>query len=256
MLPLIDTHCHIDLAVFEQNREQLLGSAWQTGIKAIVIPAINAADFDSLLAVAHTDSRLLAGCGLHPLYLKHHCEGDFERVAGLAATDTICAIGECGLDYTDKHSDKIAQQSLFTRHVALAAEFDKPLLIHANKAVEDVLLTVQKYPAARGIVHSFNGSLQQAQRLIELGYSLGFGGAITYPRATRLRQLVKQLPLQSIVLETDAPFQTGFTHSGETNQPAWLLEVLETVAEIRQQPAEEVAQITTATAVEIFSLEL
>lgn len=256
MLPLIDTHCHIDLAVFDQQREALLDAAWRSGLRAIVIPAIVAADFDALQAIAETDARLLASVGLHPLFMAQHSDDDFKQVSNLAAADFIMAIGECGLDYTDKGIDRDSQKLLFARHVALAASCDKPLLIHANKAVEDVILTLQENPGARGIVHSFNGSLQQAERLIELGYMLGFGGAITYPRATRLRQLVKQLPLDSIVLETDAPFQTGFAQNGQTNQPAWIVEVLECVAELRQLSTAEVAAVTTGTASALFGLAL
>lgn len=256
MLPLIDTHCHIDLAGFEPERKDLLEAAWRSGIEAIVIPAIVAKDFDSLQSIAGTDKRLVAGIGLHPLFMTQHCDADFERVTELAKSDAVSAVGECGLDYTRDDSDKSAQKAMFAKHIALAAKCDKPLLIHANKAVEDVVLTLQQHSGARGIVHSFNGSLQQAERLIDLGFALGFGGAVTYPRAKRLRQLVTQLPLQSIVLETDAPFQTGFRHSGQTNQPAWIVEVLETIAELRQQTTAEIAKATTATAAAIFTLEL
>ncbi len=232
----------------------MLDAAWRAGLQAIIIPAILADDFDRLVSLAATDERLHACCGLHPLFMEEHSAGDFDRVTELALAPSIIAIGECGLDYTRINTDKTAQKALFEQHVALAADCDKPLIVHANKAIEDTLLTLKKYPQARGVVHSFNGSLQQAQQLIAMNYKLGFGGAITYPRAKRLRHLITELPLTSLLLETDAPFQTGFQHSGERNQPAWLAEVLSSIADLQQLPVAEVARVTTASACELFSL--
>lgn len=253
---MIETHCHIDLADFSADRHSVLKAAWQAGLQAMVIPAIMASDFDELLTLAATDDRLFACCGLHPLFMHEHKPCDFARVANLAGEPAIVAIGECGLDYTRKDTEKAAQAALFEQHVELAEASSKPLIVHANQAVEDTLLILRKYPQARGVVHSFNGSLQQAERLIAMNYKLGFGGAITYPRARRLRQLVAQLPLTSLLLETDAPFQTGHQHQGERNQPAWLGEVLSCIAELQQYSASDVAGVTTASACELFALEL
>lgn len=252
---LIETHCHIDLSDFSADRNAVLEAAWQAGLQAMVIPAILADDFDHLLALAATDERLFACCGLHPLFMAEHKPSDFERVAAHAGDASIVAIGECGLDYTRRDTDKACQKYLFEQHIELATGCNKPLIIHANKAVEDTVSILHNYPRSHGVVHSFNGSLQQAERLIAMNFKLGFGGAITYPRAKRLRQLLTQVPLSSLLLETDAPFQTGFAHSGERNQPAWLNEVATCIAELQQLPENEVANVTTASARELFGIQ-
>lgn len=254
MLQLIDTHCHLDLPEFDLDRENVLERARQAGIDAIVIPSISANGLENLLSLAATDSRLYAAAGLHPLFLNQHADSDIERIRRRITDDQVLAIGECGLDYTRGKHDSERQKMLFEAHVELSATSGKPLLIHANKAVEDVLLTLKKHPDAQGIVHSFNGSQEQALRLVETGFKLGFGGAITHTRARRLRALVEELPLDAMVLETDAPFQTGMKHQGQRNQPAWLVEVLAAVAELKNLPKTEVARVTTATARRVFGI--
>ena len=164
------------------------------------------------------------------------------------------AIGECGLDYFTAGAAKADQQRLFAAQLALAREFDLPIVVHARRAVEDVIRMVRASGHYHGLVHSFSGSLQQAQRLIDLGYRLSFGGAVTYDRARRLRALVAALPLESLLLETDAPDQSDAAHEGERNEPAWLVDVWQAVSALREEDAETVARVTTANAVELFGL--
>jgi len=252
---LVDTHCHIDVAEFDADRDTVLAAARASGIETLVVPAIQAAGFDKLLSLCADDDGLLPGAGLHPQFMPRHQREDIERIAELATREQIVAIGECGLDYTGNNDDRMRQKELFEEQIRLSVQHRLPLLIHANRAVEDVVLQLQQNPKSFGIVHSFNGSAEQAQRLIAMDFRLGFGGAITRSGATRLHALVSQLPLDAIVLETDAPFQTGESHRGERNQPVWMIEVLEQVSALQQLPVEEVALQTTRNALALFEAQ-
>ncbi len=253
--PLIDSHCHLDDPSFDIDRHDVIQRAAESGITDIVIPAIRAGDFDRIANLARQHDIIRASAGLHPLFLDDHDQAAWEAVCDRAETDTLAAIGECGLDYTHRGRSRQTQLELFTQHVELAARTDLPLIIHANGAVEAVLQCVRRYSGVRGVIHSFNGSSEQAAAFLDLGFALGFGGAITYSRATRLRRLVAELPLDSIVLETDAPYQPGELRAGQRNQPAWITEVCDTVAHLQNKPADVVAKTTTKNARALFGID-
>jgi len=252
--PLVDTHCHLNDPGFDNDRARLIDEARSAGVEDIVVPAITAKEFSAIETLANSCAGVHACAGLHPLFIHSHDDNGFELLRETVADGNIVAIGECGLDHSDKDTDKLRQLDCFEKQILLAIEFDLPLIIHANRAVEAVLQCVSKYSGARGVIHSFNGSWQQAKGFIERDFKLGFGGAVTYPRATRLRKLISELPLDSIVLETDSPYQSGLAHSGQRNQPEWILEVLENVAQLREETIDEVAAVTTLTARTLFNL--
>jgi len=166
------------------------------------------------------------------------------------------AVGECGLDYHITDVNRARQQHLFSAQLALAREFDLPIVIHARRAVEDVIRMIRSSGHYHGLVHSFNGSTQQASRLIDLGYKLSFGGAISYTRAKRLREMIRSLPLDAILLETDAPDQPDQTHQGQRNEPAYLVDVWQAISTLRDEGADEIAHATTNNAIELFRLPL
>ena len=251
---LVDTHCHLDDPGFESDRNLLIDKARMAGVQSIIVPGIAASEFSLIQNLAESNKRVHACAGLHPLFMDAHNESSFEQLQQLVVDGSIIAVGECGLDHSDKHADKLRQLDCFERQISLSIEYKLPLIIHANRAVEAVLLSVGKHDRAYGVIHSFNGSLEQAERFIALGFKLGFGGAVTYPRATRLRKLICELPLDAMVLETDAPYQSGAAHNGQRNQPAWILEVLESVAELRDESMDEIARVTTLTACNLFNL--
>ena len=252
---MIDSHCHLDDPSFDIDRDDVIQRAVKSGITGIVIPAIRAGDFDRIANLARQHESLKACAGLHPLFLGDHDQAAWDAVCDLADTGSITAIGECGLDYTHRGESRQTQLELFTQHVELAARTDLPLIIHANGAVEAVLQCVRRYSGVRGVIHSFNGSAEQAAAFLDLGFTLGFGGAITYSRATRLRRLVAELPLESIVLETDAPYQPGELRTGQRNQPAWITEVCETVAHLQNKSVDIVAKATTKNARTLFGID-
>jgi len=251
---LVDTHCHLDDPGFDSDRSRLIDKARSVGVQDIVVPAITATGFSTIETLANSCSGVHACAGLHPLFMESHDDNGFELLRQAVAGGNIVAIGECGLDHSDQHADKLRQLDCFENQILLAIEYNLPLIIHANRAVEAVLQCVSKHSGARGVIHSFNGSWQQAIGFIERDFKLGFGGAVTYPRATRLRKLVSELPLDSMVLETDSPYQSGLAHSGQRNQPEWILEVLENVAQLREETIDEIARVTTVTARTLFNL--
>ncbi|MCK7582859.1 MAG: TatD family hydrolase [Chromatiales bacterium] len=254
---LIDTHCHIDVTEFDADRAAVLARARAAGVEALVVPAIDAAGWDALLALcdgAPPDGpRLYPALGLHPVYLDAHREVDLTRLETLVAERAVIAIGEIGLDHHVEGLDPERQTRLLERQLAIACAAGLPVLLHVRKAHDEMLALLRRRPvSAGGIAHAFNGSLQQAHQYLELGFKLGFGGMLTFERSRKLRRLATELPLEALVLETDAPDMTVASHQGARNSPEYLPEVLETLARLRDLEPSEVAERTTANACEVF----
>ena len=253
---LIDSHVHTDHERLAPDIDAVLHSARTANVVAQVVPSVcrNLWPRVKSLCAAHTD--LYACYGLHPCFCDEHQAGDIEALASWLGSERPVALGECGLDYHISGADKSDQQKLFAAQLALAREFNLPVVIHANRAVEDVIRMIRASGHYLGLVHSFNGSIQQATRLTDLGYKLSFGGAVTYARAKRLRALVAKLPLDTLMLETDAPDQPDASHEKQRNEPAYLHQVWQCVSSLREEPAEEIARATSANAIELFRLPL
>lgn len=254
--PLIDSHVHIDDTSFDNDRLDILRAARHVNVVAQVVPAISRKFWPRLKLLCDEHDDLFACYGLHPCFCDQHSLHDIEKLSHWIARERPVAVGECGLDYHHSGGDKAMQQKLFSAQLALAREFSLPVVIHANKAVEDVIRMIRASGHSQGLIHSFNGSTVQASKLIDLGYKLSFGGACTFNRATRLRQLITALPLEAILLETDAPDQPDSLHSGQRNQPAWLKDVWQNLSQLRSESPEVVAMSTTRNAIELFKLPL
>jgi len=253
-MKLIDSHCHFDTAAFEHDREQALARARDRGVYAQIVPAIKQAWWPGIKAVCAAHSDLHPAYGLHPMFMQEHAEAHLLELEQWLNDEHPVAVGECGLDFFIEAPNKAGQQRIFEEQLALARQHKLPVIIHARRAVEEVLNTLRRYPGLRGVLHSFSGSLQQARRLIDMGFFLGFGGPVTYPRAKRLRRLVCELPIEGIMLETDAPDQPDIHHRGQRNEPARLEIVLETISQLRGEPPEAIAEATTRNAKTLFSI--
>ncbi len=254
---LFDSHAHLDAGEFEADRDAVLAAARAAGVREILIPAIEAAAWEPLHALCESEAGLYPAYGLHPLYLPRHRGEDLQALREWLRGHPATAVGECGLDFHDDSLDRERQLHFLREQLRIAREFDLPLVLHARGAFEQVILELEKFDGAlRGVVHSFSGSGEQAKRLWEMGFLLGVGGPVTYDRARRLRKIVMEMPLQFLLLETDAPDQPDVTHRGQRNEPARLTEVLRCVAELRGRPQEEIARATTANARKLFSLEI
>ena len=245
---MIDTHCHLDAAEFDADRAAVAAAAIAAGVNLMVIPAVERANFAAVAAVC----RDLPGCvpafGIHPLFVDRASETDLDALRRALRDAPAVAVGEIGLDFFVPDRDEAQQIAFFAAQLKIAGEFGLPVLLHVRRAIDAVLKELRRLPVAGGIAHAFNGSRVQAEAFIELGFKLGFGGAMTHPRATRIRTLAATLPLEAIVLETDAPdIPPAWLHGGR-NAPGELPKIAETLAKLRGISMAELAAATTANA--------
>lgn len=252
---LIDTHCHIDVGEFDDDRLAVLDRCRALGIDRIVVPAVTATGWEDLLGLCHREAGLFPALGLHPVYLELHGPADVNALAAQLERQRPVAVGEIGLDYYVQNLDRERQRTLFAAQLTVARDARLPVLLHVRKAHDDVLQCLQQTRVPGGIVHAFNGSLQQAQRYLELGFVLGFGGTVTYERSRKIRELARALPAEALVLETDSPDMAVAAHHGERNSPEYLVDVLAALAELRDEPPEAVARQTTRNAERILHLD-
>lgn len=253
---LIDSHCHLDFAAFESDRFAVMQSANARSISDIIIPAVVVKRWDNLskLCSQQHPVNLHAAYGLHPMFMDHHVTEHLLALEQQLSLGSAIAVGECGLDFFIPEYDQSRQLAFFTAQLDLAVQFQLPVIVHSRKSLDLVLKELRLRPSLSGVVHSFSGSPQQAKQLLDLGFYLGFGGPITYTRATKLRALVQSLPLDGLLLETDAPDQPDSSHHGLRNESAWLIDIAECVATLRNEPVENIAEVTTSNAVRLFGL--
>ncbi|MFA5824615.1 MAG: TatD family hydrolase [Gallionellaceae bacterium] len=250
---IIDTHCHLDAAEFGSMQTALVRSAQEADVSCIVVPSVTCASFDKVRALCAQHSQCAPAYGIHPMYVDEASSADLTLLHEFLTQHRPVAIGEIGLDFFIQHYDRARQEHFFIEQLKLAREFDLPVLLHIRRAQDIVLKHLRQHKVRGGIAHAFNGSRQQADEFIGLGFKLGFGGAMTYARATKLRELAATLPLESIVLETDAPdMQPEFLERGLPNEPQYLPRIAQTLAELRGVSLEEVARVTTANALSVL----
>ena len=251
---LVDSHCHLDDPAFDPERDAVVRRAREAGVTRQVVPAVAAADWPRLRAVCAAHAGLYPAYGLHPLALAAHRPAHLAQLREWVARERPVAVGECGLDYFVEGLDRTAQAGWFEAQLRIAREFELPVIVHARRAVDAVIALLRKVGGLRGVVHSFSGSAQQARQLRELGFLLGLGGPVTYPRANRLRRLAADMPLDSLLLETDAPDQPDAGHRGQRNEPARLPAILAAIAALRGADPADIATATTRNAERLFAL--
>ena len=241
----IDTHCHLDAAEFAADRGAVTAAASAAGVTNIVVPAVEVANFVAVRDCCKRYPGCLPAYGIHPMYTPAARDEDVQTLRAWLMRERPVAVGEIGLDLFVPGLDPERQRFFFVEQLRLAREFDLPVLLHVRRAVDPVLRELRRIRVRGGIAHAFNGSRQQAEMFIDLGFKLGFGGAMTWPRATRLRELVATLPQAAIVLETDAPdIPPVFVGKGR-NEPGFLPRIAETVAELRGCEPAAVANFTS-----------
>ena len=251
---LTDSHCHLDAQEFDGDRDAVIARARAAGVERQVVPAIHAASWAKLRAVCETGDGLFPAYGLHPMYLAQHRPEHLHDLRAWIESEKPVAVGECGLDYFVEGLDHEAQARYFDGQLALAREFDLPVIVHARRAVDAVIASIRSVGGLRGVVHSFSGSPEQARQLWNLDFMVGLGGPVTYERANRLRKLAASMPIEHLLLETDAPDQPDAGARGQRNEPARLTIVLDTIAELRGIAPAELAAATTANAERLFRL--
>ena len=245
---LIDTHCHLDAAEFDADRDAVYAAAMAAGVGRIVVPGVTVnRNFRPKSTIAEYPACVEA-YGIHPLYVDQSSLEDLPRLRGWLQQAPPVAVGEIGLDFYVAGLDTERQTHYFVEQLKLAREFDLPVLLHVRRAVDPVLKQLRRIGVRGGIAHAFNGSRQQADEFIKLGFVLGFGGTMTFDGSTRIHELARTLPLESIVLETDAPdIPPAWLNRGR-NSPAELPRIADTLAELRGLSRNEVVAATAANA--------
>ncbi|WP_066738803.1 TatD family hydrolase [Cupriavidus sp. D384] len=250
----IDTHCHLDACEFDADRQGVIDAAVAAGISGIVLPAVAVSNFDAVRALAGEGSRCVYALGIHPLCTPGAGQADLDalrqQVAASIDDPRLVAIGEIGLDFFVPGLDAQHQTWLYTEQLKIAREFDLPVLLHVRKSQDQVYAGLRRVGVRQGIAHAFNGSHEQARRYVEHGMKLGFGGNVTFSRAKQIRRLATELPIEAIVLETDAPDiapawlsddQFGEQHKAR-NTPGEVAGVARVMAELRGVPERELAE--------------
>lgn len=249
----IDTHCHLDATEFDADREQVLSLAVQQNISHLVIPAVARESFPTVIEFCRQHKNCAYALGIHPLYVDQAQLEDLAVLTDFVQQYQPIAIGEIGLDYFVTKANMERQILFFTEQVKIAHQYQLPVLLHVRQAVDDVLKVLRRQVGVTGIAHAFNGSWQQAKQFIDLGFKLGFGGAMTYDRALRIRALAQKLPLDAIVLETDAPdMPPAWLPAQSRNSPLELPKIAQVLADLRQLDVMQVAEITRENALKVL----
>lgn len=254
---LIDTHCHLEAPEFAADRDATIAACRAGGIAAIVVPAVAVANFAAVRELAHAHSGLGYALGIHPMYVDDAQDDDLvhlRRALEAARGDPrLVAVGEIGLDYFVPGLDHERQRRFLEAQLRLAAEFELPVLLHARRSQDHLLRELRRIRVSGGIAHAFNGSRQQAGIFLDLGFALGFGGAMTFDRATRIRALAAELPPEAHVLETDAPdMAPAWLPSGSRNSPAELPAIAAAFASLRGVPVADAIAATGANALRVL----
>ncbi|OGS90445.1 MAG: DNAase [Gallionellales bacterium GWA2_60_18] len=246
---LIDTHCHLDAAEFGSAQADIVRAAAAAGVDRIVVPAVNRNNFEAVRKLCALHPGCAPAYGIHPMFVDSAMPDDLTVLRNYLRDHRPVAIGEIGMDFFIANYAQARQEHFFVEQLKLAREFDLPVLLHIRRAQDIILKHLRLHRVRGGIAHAFNGSRRQAEEFIKLGFKLGFGGAMTWPRATHLRDLAATLPLETIVLETDAPdLPPAFLPRGAPNKPEYLPRIAQTLAELRGVPPQEIARITTQNA--------
>jgi TatD DNase family protein len=257
-LKLIDSHAHIQGPEYEGEVETVVKRAKEVGVKMVIVVG-GAGELESneaALALAQSFPELYATVGMHPHDAKNVGVKELKKIEELTTDEKAIAIGETGLDYYYSHSPHETQRNVFSQFIAMARKTALPLIVHERSAHQDTadLLHVQGAGAVRGVIHCFTGDYQAARKYLDLGFYLSFGGIITFKNASLLREVVRKVPLERVLVETDSPYLTPVPHRGKRNEPAYVRFVAQTIANVKNLSLEEVACVTTRNVRELFRI--
>lgn len=258
-----DTHVHWDAAEFDLDRDAALVRARAAGIERCINPSVSAQGFEAVHALAAASThrsdwpRILPAYGIHPLYASDMQQNDLDQLDLMLRSASPVAVGEIGLDRFTGAPDFEVQTTLFDAQLALAARYALPVLLHVRHAVEDVIQRLKRVQGRAqripgGIAHAFNGSHEQAEQLIRMGFLLGFGGSCTHEGSSRIRGLVQSVPLSALALETDAPDMAPVWRHGQRNESSELISIAQTVASLREMPLDALSRATQENVVRVF----
>ena len=247
----IDSHCHMDNVLLSHNSEKVISACITEGVENIIIPSIGKENFDKVIKISSKYKQCAYALGFHPMYLSGFEDGDLDLLEHYLIKNDAVAVGEIGLDLFVKNNNQSLQEDIFLSQLKIAKKFDLPVIMHVRGAIDLVLKNLRKIKVRGGIAHAFNGSFQQADQLIQLGFKLGFGGAMTYPRSKHIQALAKNLPIEAIVLETDSPdMPPEWLGNNENNQPKELVRIAEFFCYLRGLEPSKTADIIRVNTIE------
>ena len=256
-MKLIDTHTHLDFADFDADRAAILDNCTALGVERMVVLGVYQRNWQRVWDLTLEYPALQAAFGLHPVYIDEHRPEHLTELGDwltrLQGHPQLCAVGEIGLDYYVETLDRERQQQVFEAQLQLAADFNLPALLHVRRSHADVIATLKRFKLQRGgIIHAFAGSREEAREYIKLGFKLGLGGAATWPQALRMHRVIAELPLDSVVLETDSPDMAPAMYPGQRNSPEHLPAICGALAGLMGVSVEVLAEASTRNACELF----
>ncbi len=260
---LVDTHCHLDLDEFNADRDQVIQKAKQAGVEILINPGIDGSSSQKALDIASRNQNIFSAAGIHPNDIRSGWQDEILKIETLLTQPKVVAIGEIGLDMHHKVVSLDLQVEVMQKQLNLALTFKKPVILHSRDTLKEITPVLSDWSAAcstnsmvppYGVLHSFEGDIDEAREFIDLGFYIGLAGPVTYKNATIKHNLASLLPLSCIVLETDSPFLPPVPFRGLRNQPAFLPQIAEKTAIIRGCAVEEVKQVTTQNAIKLFHL--
>ena len=251
---LIDTHCHIDEEAFDADREEVIARQQESGVELMIVPGVNVASIETVMQVCRAHpGYCYPALGLHPEDVKADWQEQLTIVEQAIRDhqNELVAIGEIGLDYYWDKTFKEEQQEVLRLQMELAKELDLPVILHNREATEDIMRIVKEV-GGRGVFHCFNGSRETAQQILDMGFYLGIGGVLTF-KNSKLAEKLDVVPLERIVLETDAPYMAPVPHRGERNESRFMIHVAERLAQVYNCSVEHIIEVTNANARQIFA---
>ena len=249
---IIDSHCHLDAREFDAERERLMTEARQCGVGGFVVPAVGALNFDQVAGLSREHDDVCHAYGIHPLFVQQAQEVHLDLLEQRLGEGTAVAVGEIGLDHFVSDVDPALQTHFYVAQLKLARRFGLPVILHVRRAVDAILKQLRRIEVPGGIAHAFNGSRQQAEIFIRMGFKLGFGGAATFEGSRRIRRLASELPLDALVLETDAPDIPPQWAQGGRNEPANICRYAQIIADLRGMPVDELIAATARNTLTAF----
>jgi len=251
---LIDTHAHLTDQSFDADRAEVIARAKTAGISRMIEIACEPRYWRKALDLAAVNDGIACALGIHPQEAKLCTEAVFKELEQLIKHPSVCAVGETGFDYHYENSPRDQQREVFEKHIGLSLSSGKPLVMHCREAYPD-MLEVLKAHKCHGVVHCFSGSLKDCEALLSMGFYLGIDGPVTYPKAGALREAVKIIPLERILIETDSPYLPPQAYRGKRNEPAYARFISEEIAKIKLTTTERVMTATSLNAAGLFGLQ-
>ncbi|WWO96893.1 MAG: YchF/TatD family DNA exonuclease [Candidatus Dasytiphilus stammeri] len=257
---LVDSHCHLNKLNYNtihKNLDEVLHNSFVRDIKYFLSVATSLSDYREILKLVGNNSRIVYSCGLHPLetHEKNHI---YQLRSVVTQNSKIVALGETGLDYYYHSNNKKNQQLMFREHIQIARELEKPLIVHTRNAKNDTIriLTEHKSELCKGVIHCFTEDREMAKKMLDLGFYISFSGIITFRNSQDLRQIVRYVPLDHILIESDCPYLSPVPYRGKENQPAWVQEIAKCVAQIKNISLADIAKATTNNFQKLFNLTI